>query len=231
MIAPDIYAMCVQTGIAPEVTPGQFVQVQVPGFFLRRPISVCDVSDQTLTLVYRTAGDGTKVMSQMKEGGIINLFGPLGNGFPVVDREVLLIGGGIGVPPLLLTAKAYRKAGQAVHAVLGFNTAAEIILADSFRQIGCDVHIACMDGSSGVRGTALDAVRKDDIRTSFVLSCGPLPMLKAVSSQYEDGFISMESRMACGMGACMGCVIQDQEGNSLRVCKDGPVFPLGKVVL
>ena len=230
-IAPGIFSMEIETVISSDVKPGQFVQVLVPGFFLRRPVSICDTTDRTLILVYRVVGQGTEEMSHMKEGESISLFGPLGNGFPVENRDVLLIGGGIGVPPLLKTAEAYRKNGFSVHVSLGFNTVSEIILKGAFEKAGCDVHIATMDGSFGTKGTALDAIAEDRVEESFVLACGPLPMLKAVSQMYSDGYISMEARMACGMGACMGCVVKDQEGNSLRVCKDGPVFPIGKVVL
>lgn len=229
-IAPGIFSMKIQTVISDEVLPGQFVQVEVLGFFLRRPISVCDTDNGLLTLVYRVAGDGTKVMSSMNPGDRINLFGPLGNGFPIEDRNVLLIGGGIGVPPLLKTAKAYRNHHNSVWVSLGFNTCKEMILKEEFEKIGCDVHVATMDGSSDVKGTALDAIRVDHVTASFVLACGPLPMLRAVSENYTDGYVSLESRMACGMGACMGCVVKDRDNNSLRVCKDGPVFPIGKVV-
>lgn len=230
-IAPGIWRMDIDTELSKEVLPGQFMQVQVPGCFLRRPISVCDTDVHSLTLVYRVIGKGTDTMSHMKKGDTVNLFGPLGNGFSVEDRDVLLIGGGIGVPPLLKTAEAYLKKNHKVTAVMGFNTAEEIILKEEFEKNGCDVYIATMDGSCGTKGTVLDAVKENDIRESFVLSCGPLPMLKAVSSTYKEGYISMESRMACGMGACMGCVVKDKDGNSLRVCKEGPVFPIGKVVL
>lgn len=230
-IAPGIFVMEAETEIAKEVRPGQFVQVKVPGFFLRRPISVCDTTDTSLFLVYRVAGQGTREMSHLRTGEEVSFFGPLGNGFPIEEREVLLIGGGIGVPPLLRTAKEYRKKNIPVSIALGFNSAKEIILKEQFENIGCDVHIATMDGSYGTKGTALDAIHANGVKTSFVCACGPLPMLKAVSQEYQNGYISMESRMACGMGACMGCVVKDKEGNSLRICKDGPVFPIGKVVL
>lgn len=229
-IAPGIFAMKIQTEIASEVKPGQFVQVQVPGFFLRRPISVCYADQTSLKLVYRIAGDGTRVLSTLERGTAISLFGPLGNGFPLSERNVLLIGGGIGVPPLLFTAQAYRHIGYSVSVAAGFNTDHEIILKDELEALGCDVHIATMDGSYGVKGTALDVIQKEHVSENFVLACGPLPMLRAVSENYSDGYVSLEARMACGIGACMGCVVKDQEGNSLRVCKDGPVFPIGKVV-
>lgn len=230
-IAPGIWRMDIETELAKEVLPGQFMQAEVPGFFLRRPISICDTKEDTLTLVYRVVGSGTDAMSHMKKDETINLFGPLGNGFPIEDRDVLLIGGGIGVPPLLKTAETYLKKNHKVTVVMGFNSEKEIILKEDFEKAGCDVSIATMDGSYGTKGTVMDAIRENHIQEQFVLACGPLPMLKAVSDAYTDGYISMEARMACGMGACMGCVVKDKDGNSLRVCKEGPVFPIGKVVL
>lgn len=231
-IAADTWKMVLKTSLAAETGCGQFVQVQVPGYFLRRPISVCRVlDDEHLVLIYKVVGDGTARMAEMMAGESLDLFGPLGHGFPIEERNVLLIGGGVGVPPLLETAARHIQAGHHVTAVLGFNDAESIILEQQFRQLGCDVYVATMDGSYGTRGTVMDAIRKNDIHEEYVLSCGPLPMLKAVSSAFQKGYVSLEARMACGMGACMGCVVKDQEGESLRVCKDGPVFAIGKVVL
>ncbi len=230
-IGKDVYQMTLQTSIAKEVCCGQFVEVEVPGFFLRRPISVCEVKDeQTIVLVYKVVGQGTEYMSQMKEE-TISLFGPCGTGFPVEEKEVLLVGGGVGVPPLLETAKQYQKKNQKITVVLGFNSKEDIILFDSFKAITDQVYVATMDGSVGTKGTVIDAIQANHITCEYVLSCGPLPMLKAINQQYTAGCISLEARMACGMGACMGCVVKDKDGNSLRVCKDGPVFPIGKVVL
>ncbi len=230
-IGKDVYQMTLQTCIAKEVCCGQFVEVEVPGFFLRRPISVCEVKDsETIVLVYKVVGQGTEYMSQMKEE-TISLFGPCGTGFPVEEKEVLLVGGGVGVPPLLETAKQYQKKNQKITVVLGFNSKEDIILFDSFKAITDQVYVATMDGSVGTKGTVIDAIQANHITCEYVLSCGPLPMLKAINQQYTAGCISLEARMACGMGACMGCVVKDKDGNSLRVCKDGPVFPIGKVVL
>lgn len=230
-LAPGIWRMDIETALAKEVLPGQFMQAEVPGFFLRRPISVCNTKKDTVTLVYRIVGSGTDVMSHMKEGETINLFGPLGNGFPIDDRDVLLIGGGIGVPPLLKTAEACLENNHKVTVVMGFNSEKEIILKEDFEKAGCLVSIATMDGSYGTKGTVMDAIQENHISEQFVLACGPLPMLKAVTNAYREGYISLEARMACGMGACMGCVVKDKDGNSLRVCKEGPVFRIGKVVL
>lgn len=229
-IGKDVYKMEIQTDLADEVQCGQFVEVEVPNYFLRRPISVCEVKeDHTIVLVYKVVGDGTRFMTTMHDE--ISLFGPCGNGFPVVDEDVLLIGGGVGVPPLVETAKQYIQNGHKITAVLGFNTDRDAILVEKLKAIGAEVVVATMDGSLGTKGTVMDAIKENGIDVPFVLACGPLPMLKAVASTYTDGYISLESRMACGMGACMGCVVKDEKGEAKRVCKDGPVFEIGKVVL
>lgn len=231
-IGKDVYRMVLETSIASEVACGQFVQVQVPGFYLRRPISVSEVLDENhLVLVYKTVGEGTAALSEMKENEVVNLFGPLGTGFPVENRDVVLVGGGVGVPPLVETAKQYISNGNQVTAVLGFNTKADAILVERLKECGAKVVTASMDGSLGTKGTVMDAIKENGIEVPFVLACGPLPMLKAVASCYSCGYVSLESRMACGMGACMGCVVQDENGQAKRVCKDGPVFQIGKVVL
>ena len=230
-LTKDILRMVLETDIAAEVQCGQFVQVQVPGYFLRRPISVCRVKDNTIVLVYKTVGDGTAAMAAMKPGDTLDLLGPLGNGFPVLDRDVMLIGGGVGVPPLLETASRYRQKGYSVSCVLGFNSEADIILKEEFEELGCSVYIATMDGSRGTKGTVIDAVGANGLEPACILACGPLPMLKAAAAVAKDGYISLESRMACGFGACMGCVVKTPEGGSLRVCRDGPVFRIGEVAL
>lgn len=230
LIGKDVYRMIIETDISKDVKCGQFVEVDVPGFFLRRPISVCEVNENQITLVYKVVGSGTSVMSNMQSCNV-SLLGPCGTGFPVIDSEVLLIGGGVGVPPLLETAKRYKKNNQKVIVVMGFNSKEDILLEKEFKEIADEVYIATMDGSYGTKGTVLDAICANNVTTDFVLSCGPLPMLKAVNEKYTNGYISLEARMACGLGACMGCVVKDINNQSLRVCKDGPVFPIGKVVL
>lgn len=229
-ITSDIYRIELETSLSPLVKPGQFVQVQIPGFYLRRPISVCETNDNTMVLIYKTVGAGTEAMHAMRPGERINLFGPLGRGFPIEEKDVVLIGGGIGIPPLVETAKVYRKNGRHVTAVLGFNTKEQIFLRERLTELECYVVVATMDGTEGVHGTVLDAIQSKNISTSFVEACGPMSMLKAVSSVCQ-GYISLESRMACGIGACMGCVMKDKDGESLRVCKDGPVFEIGRMAL
>lgn len=230
LLTEDTYRMEIACDSS-HAKPGQFVQVEVPGYFLRRPISICEITSHGLVLVYKVVGQGTQKMAEMKEGNI-NLFGPLGTGFPVEAKEhVVLMGGGVGVPPLYETAKQYLHQGTKVDVVLGFNTKNQAIYLEEFEALGVRVTVASMDGSIGVKGTVIDAMQEKEIPGDFILACGPLPMLKAIQNTYTKGYISLEARMACGMGACMGCVVKDKEGHSLRVCKDGPVFEIGKVAL
>lgn len=231
-IAQDIWKLELETAIASDVQAGQFVMVAVPGFYLRRPISICDAKENQLTLIYKVLGAGTKAMTQFGPGQFFEVEGPLGQGCPLPEGdEILLLGGGVGTPPMVLTAKQMLAAGKKVQVCLGFNTAAEVFGLDLFEQLGVPAYVATMDGSAGTKGTVLDAIARHSILTDTVFACGPLPMLKAVQKAYSKGWISLEERMGCGYGVCMGCVVPAAEGGSLRVCKDGPVFPLGKVVL
>lgn len=231
-IAKDIWRMEIKTNLAKEARPGQFIEISVPGFYLRRPISICEIKDESLIIIYKILGQGTEKMTELTSNDLLDIFGPLGNGFPIEDQDkVLLVGGGVGVPPLYETAKQYRLKGSKVDVVLGFNDEESIFYKEEFEQLGCNVEIATMDGSFGTKGTVLDAIKANNINTDFISTCGPLMMLKALDATYTKGYISLEARMACGLGACMGCVVKDKEGNSLRVCKDGPVFEVGKVAL
>lgn len=230
-IAQDTYEMKLGCNQDFDCQPGQFIQIQIPGFFLRRPISISSVQGNVITIVYKVVGQGTLDLSKMKEQETLNVFGPLGNGFSIQEREkVTLVGGGVGVPPLVQLAKTYRNQDTQVHVVLGFNTSDQIFYQDVFEQLGCDVTICTMDGSYGIQGTIVDGIQEHHIPVDYIQSCGPLPMLKAVVGLAKDGEISLESRMACGIGACMGCVIQDKEGTSWRICKDGPVFSIQQEV-
>lgn len=231
-IAKDIWRMEIKTNLAKEARPGQFIEISVPGFYLRRPISICEIKNESLIIIYKILGQGTEKMTELTSNDLLDIFGPLGNGFPIEDQDkVLLVGGGVGVPPLYETAKQYRLKGTQVDVVLGFNDKDAIFYKEEFEQLGCNVEIATMDGSFGTKGTVLDAIKANNINTDFISACGPLMMLKALDATYTKGYISLEARMACGLGACMGCVVKDKEGNSLRVCKDGPVFKVGKVAL
>lgn len=233
-IAKDTYRMEIQANIAKDMKPGQFVNVQVEGYMLRRPISICSVdSKNTFVIIYKIVGDGTKRLSKMRRQEIIDVFGPLGSSYPIHDdeKEVLLIGGGVGVPPLYELAKQYRKLDTKVYVVLGFNDADSVFYENEFERLGCETIIATMDGSYGIKGTVIDAIDAKNITCDFTCSCGPRPMLKAVEARYTRGYMSFESRMACGIGACMACVAKDKKEENMyhRICKEGPVFPIGKV--
>ena len=205
--------------------PGQFVNIALEGRFLRRPISVCDWDERSITLIYKVVGDGTADMSRMTAGMRLDLLTGLGNGFAVRDdvRRPLLVGGGVGVPPLYGLARRLIAAGVRPVAVLGFNTAAEVFYADEFRAAGAEVVVATADGSQGVRGFVTDAMRGLDF--DYFYACGPIPMLKALCSATEcDGQVSLEERMGCGFGACMGCSCKTADGGYKRICREGPVF-------
>ncbi|MEG2411007.1 MAG: dihydroorotate dehydrogenase electron transfer subunit [Erysipelotrichaceae bacterium] len=236
LIAKDTYQMDITTMNPIEMLTGQFFNIQVEGHLLRRPISIASIDgQQKFTIIYKVVGEGTAILSNMLPTSKINVFGPLGSSYPVHNEldEVLLIGGGVGVPPLYEVAKQYRNLNKKVIVVLGFNDQASVFYEDEFKALGAEVHIACMDGSYGVKGTVMDAIEAAKITCDFVYSCGPMPMLKAVENRYTKGYTSFESRMACGMGACMACVCKDKEDKQIyyRICKDGPVFPIGKVGL
>ncbi|MGM9947130.1 dihydroorotate dehydrogenase electron transfer subunit [Floccifex sp.] len=231
-IAKDVFRMELETNISKIAKPGQFIEIQVPSFFLRRPISINEIKDNSIVIIYKILGNGTKELSTFEVDTALDVFGPLGNGFPIQDKQhILLVGGGVGLPPLYECAKQYLQQGTKVDVIMGANDQASLFYVEEFKTLGCNVYIATMDGSAGTKGTVIDAIKEQNIQGDEVFACGPLPMLKALNQVYQKGYISLESRMACGMGACMGCVVKDVEGHSLRVCKDGPVFEMGKVAL
>ncbi len=222
-IARNVFRMTLR-GDARDITrPGQFVNIRLEGLFLRRPISVCDWEADRLTLIYKTVGRGTEQMSRLAPGTELDLLTGLGNGYdpdPAGDHPVLL-GGGVGVPPLYGLARRLRERGTAVTAVLGFNTREEVFGEEAFRALGCETLLVTADGSAGLRGFVTDALPKD---YSYFYACGPLPMLKAVCRvSRTEGQLSLEERMGCGFGACMGCSIETR-GGPKRICREGPVF-------
>ena len=231
-LAPGIFSMWIVTDIADEARPGQFISVysQDGSRLLPRPISICeaDPDEGRLRIVYRIAGKGTDEFSKYVSGDSIDIMGPLGNGFPQEGENVFLIGGGIGVPPMLQTAK---DLGTDTIICCGYRD--ELFLNEEFAAAG-DLHIATEDGSAGVKGNVMDAVREDHLEADVIFACGPAPMLRAIKAYgLEKGipcWISMEEKMACGVGACLACVCQSTEvdGHShvhnKRICKDGPVF-------
>lgn len=223
-LTKDVYRMVLSGDTSAMTMPGQFMEISLPGFFLRRPISICDYDEAGITIIYKVVGQGTDAMANMKEGETLEALTGLGHGFDVEKsgETPLLVGGGVGVPPLFNLAKKLIAAGRSVTVVLGFNKADEIFYAREFEEIGARVIVTTVDGSVGVKGFVTDALPE---HFSHVYSCGPMPMLRALyrATQGVSGEFSLEERMGCGFGACMGCSIMTKEG-SRRVCKDGPVF-------
>ena len=222
-IAKNVYRMQLG-GDTTGILPGQFVNICVQGQFLRRPISVCNIADGILTIIYKVVGVGTEAMSHLPVGTQLDVLTVLGNGYDLTKAgdEPLLVGGGVGVPPMYMLARQLREAGKNVRVILGFNTKDEVFYEEEFRAIGCDVTVTTVDGSHGVKGFVTNAL---DGKQSYYYTCGPLPMIKALLQAIgTHGEVSMEERMGCGFGACMGCTIQTTHGPK-RVCKEGPVFP------
>ena len=222
-IAPGVFLMDLAGDTAMLTAPGQFCQIRVPGFYLRRPISVCDWDESGMTLIYKAVGAGTDALSRMGTGDMLDILNGLGNGYDVTacGDHPLVIGGGVGAPPLYALTKALLAAEKRPAVILGFNKQEEIFLKDEFEELGVPVTVATADGSCGVKGFVTDALPED---YDSVFACGPLPMLKAVCKACNTpGQLSLEERMGCGFGACMGCTIQTRNGPR-RVCKEGPVF-------
>ncbi|MBR3018859.1 MAG: dihydroorotate dehydrogenase electron transfer subunit [Clostridia bacterium] len=222
-IAPNVFLLDLAGDTSMLARPGQFCQIQLPGFFLRRPISICDWDENGMTLIYKAVGQGTEALSKTETGGTLDILNGLGNGYDLdfCGKHPLIIGGGVGVPPLYGLARALLRKGVTPSAVLGFNTYEEAFLLDEFEDLDIPVTVTTVDGSFGVKGFVTDALpeKYDDFFT-----CGPAPMLRAVYKACgTSGQFSLEEHMACGFGACMGCTIQTKNGPK-RVCKDGPVF-------
>ena len=222
-LTDSVFQMRLQGDTSQITAPGQFVNMKLDGLFLRRPISVCDVQGDVLTIVYKVVGKGTEAMSRIKSGKLDLLTG-LGNGYDLTlsgDCPVLL-GGGVGVPPMYLLAKKLKEQGKQVSVILGFNTASEVFYEAEFRKLGANVTVTTVDGSQGKKGFVTDALT--DMDYSYFYTCGPEPMLKAVyRTSKTSGQFSFEERMGCGFGACMGCSCKTLTGYK-RICKDGPVL-------
>ena len=228
-LAKSVYKMRLTGDTSAITAPGQFVNVKLDGLYLRRPISVCDVDGDELTLIYKTVGEGTEKMSRLLPGTKLDVLAGLGNGYDLTkagDRP-LLIGGGVGVPPLYLLTKRLTASGKKVSVILGFNTADEVFFADEFRALGCSVTVTTVDGSAGVNGFVTDALPDD---YSYFYTCGPEPMLRAVNNKTKtSGQFSFEERMGCGFGACMGCSCKTVTGYK-RICRDGPVLEKEEII-
>lgn len=230
-IAKDIWSMTLRGDTTAITAPGQFVNILLAGKYLRRPISVCDLENGLLTLIYKVVGGGTEQMSELSAGASLDLLVGLGNGFSVADcgKKPLLIGGGVGVPPLYGLAKALCAAGKIPTVVMGFRSSEDVFYKARFEALGCKTYLATEDGSAGTRGFVTDCIKAEGIEYDSYCTCGPEAMLHAVYNLCgENGQLSFEERMGCGFGACMGCSCETKYGNK-RVCRDGPILKGGEV--
>ena len=223
-LTENVFKMVLSGDVSEVTRPGQFINIKLDGFYLRRPISVCDKGEDTLTIIYKVVGEGTEYMATLKEGAELDVLIGLGNGFDVnaSGDTALLLGGGVGVPPLYMLCKKLIEAGKKVTVCLGFNTKSEVFYEDEFKALGADVRVATVDGTFGTKGFVTNLF--EDVDYSYYYTCGPEPMLKAVySTCTSDGELSFEERMGCGFGACMCCSCKTVTGYK-RICKEGPVM-------
>ena len=227
-LTETVYKMVLVGDTSAITGPGQFVNIKLDGFYLRRPISVCDCVADELTIIYKVVGEGTEAMSRMTDGTLDILTG-LGNGYDLSaagDRP-LLLGGGVGVPPLYMLAKELIAKGVTPAVILGFNTRDEVFGEEDFKVLGCDVTVTTVDGTYGTRGFVTDAMPES---YTYFYTCGPEPMLRAVyRATVTGGQFSFEERMGCGFGACMGCSCKTKYGNK-RICRDGPVLEREEII-
>ena len=223
-LAANVFRMRLSGETSAITAPGQFINIRLDGYYLRRPISVCDWDENTVTIIYKVLGQGTKYMTTLLPGDALDVLSGLGNGFDMTEAgdAPLLLCGGVGTPPMYGLAKRLLALGKKVSVALGFNTAADVFYDKELCDLGAEVKVATADGSCGVRGFVTDAA--DDFAPSFYYACGPEPMLKAVWKALPcSGQLSFEERMGCGFGACMGCTCKTLTGYK-RICKDGPVL-------
>lgn len=227
-LTKDVYKMVLKGDTQYITAPGQFINLKLEGKFLRRPISVCDFDSETITIIYKVVGEGTEQMSNMQLGETIDCLTGLGNGYDISNsKKPLVIGGGVGVPPMYHLTKCLIKDGQKPTVILGFNTKDEIFYEEEFKALGVDVVITTVDGSYGVKGFVTDGMPED---YDYFYTCGPMPMFKAINAATKtSGQFSFEEKMGCGFGACMGCSCKTKYGNK-RICKDGPVLVKEEIV-
>ena len=231
-IGKDTFEMVLSGDTSDVTAPGQFVNIKLEGFFLRRPISVCDWNEESLTIIYKVVGQGTEAMAEMKPGESLDILTGLGNGYNTdavkAGEKPVLIGGGAGVPPMYGLAKTLMAKGVKPKVILGFNTAEEVFYKDEFDKLGADLRIATTDGSVGTEGFVTDVMK--ELEYTYFFTCGPMPMFKAIESIAKtSGQYSFEERMGCGFGACMGCSCKTKYGNK-RICKDGPVLEREEII-
>ena len=227
LIAKNTYEMELTGDVSDIKRPGQFVNIKLDGFFLRRPISVCSTEDGRMTLIYKAVGEGTELMAGLAPGTRLNILTGLGNGFDtsLAGDHPVLIGGGAGIPPMYSLCKALVSvlSPENIKVILGFNTEEEIFYLREFQDLGVDVRVATADGSYGIKGFVTDILK--DLDYTFFYTCGPMPMFRAIEAIAKtSGQYSFEERMGCGFGACMGCSMTMKDGSYKRVCKEGPVF-------
>ena len=231
-LTPAVYRMVLEGDTQYITNSGEFINIELSGKFLRRPISIADYDEHTITIIYKVVGRGTEQMKQMKAGEVLDILTGLGNGFSTDNdaKRPLLVGGGVGVPPMYNLCKRLQGEGKKPMVILGFNTAAEIFYAEEFRALGIDVYISTADGSEGIKGFVTDVIREKALEFDYLYTCGPLPMLKALYDATESpAEFSFEERMGCGFGACMGCSCKTKYGNK-RICKDGPVLKREEII-
>ncbi len=229
-IAKDVWLMKLEGDVSAITASGQFVNIKLDGFYLRRPISVCDYDENTLTIIYKVVGEGTEVMSKLECGTQLDVLVGLGNGYDLSKSGAnpVLIGGGVGVPPMYNLCKKLIEEGKNVKVILGFNKEEEIFFEDEFKALGAEVYITTVDGSYGTKGFVTDVLKNLDY--SYFFTCGPMPMFKAIeATAVTSGQYSFEERMGCGFGACMGCSCKTKYGNK-RICKDGPVLEREEII-
>ena len=229
-LTKDVFEMILSGNTSAITAPGQFINIKLDGFYLRRPISICDYDNNTVTILYKVVGGGTEAMSRLESGAELDILCGLGNGFDVSKsgEKPVLIGGGVGVPPLYNLCKKLIESGKKVTVILGFNTASEIFYKEKFESLGAEVYVSTVDGSSGVKGFVTDVLKNIDY--DYFFTCGPMPMFRAIEKiASSSGQYSFEERMGCGFGACMGCSCKTKYGNK-RICRDGPVLEREEII-
>ena len=231
-LTPAVYRMVLEGDTQYITRSGQFINIELTGKYLRRPISVADYDDKTVTIIYKVVGSGTEQMRGMAKGEKLDILTGLGNGFATDNdaKRPLLVGGGVGVPPMYNLCKRLLSEGKRPTVIIGFNTKAELFYEEEFKALGVDVVVATADGSAGVKGFVTDAIREAKVEFDYLYTCGPLPMLKALYDTTDvPAEFSFEERMGCGFGACMGCSCKTKYGNK-RICKDGPVLKREEII-
>lgn len=236
-IAQDVYEMKLKGQGAGKITaPGQFVNIKVSTLesqpYLRRPMSVCEYDDENLTIIYKVVGKGTNILKSKQPGEKLDMLLGLGNGFPLPDiQKAVLIGGGVGVPPMYELGKQLVQKGVEVTTILGFNSSIDVFYEDKFKALG-DCYVATMDGSYGEKGNVVDVLKKYQLTYDKYFSCGPEKMLDAlVKFDDQNGYLSFEARMGCGFGACMGCSCKVKTKPYKRICVEGPVLKASEVII